>query len=49
MLCTVFEDLEIISRFLFNAEEENLDYVVPLDPELIENAMKEIEKNRSHR
>lgn len=26
------------SRFLFNAEQENLDYVVPLDPELIEDA-----------
>lgn len=30
------------SRFLFNAEEENLDYVVPLDPELVEDAKSHI-------
>ena len=30
------------SRFLFNAEQENLDYAVPLDPDLIEEAMKKI-------
>ena len=30
------------SRFLFNAEQENLDYAVPLDPDLIEQAMDKI-------
>ena len=30
------------SRFLFNAEVENVDYAVPLDPDLIENAMNKI-------
>lgn len=30
------------SRFLFNAEKENLDYVVPLDPELEERTKKQI-------
>ena len=32
------------SRFLFNAEKENLDYVVPLDPDLIEDALDQIRK-----
>lgn len=32
------------SRFLFNAERENLDYVVPLDPDLVEDAMDQIRK-----
>ena len=35
------------SRFLFNAEKENLDYVVPLDPELIEDAMDHIRKTEN--
>ena len=30
------------SRFLFNAEVENVEYAVPLDPDLIENAMNRI-------
>ena len=30
------------SRFLFNAEVENVDYAVPLDPDLIESAMNKI-------
>ena len=30
------------SRFLFNAEQENVDYAVPLDPDLMENALKKI-------
>ena len=30
------------SRFLFNAERENVDYAVPLDPDLMENALKKI-------
>ena len=30
------------SRFLFNAEQDNVDYAVPLDPDLIENAMNKI-------
>ena len=30
------------SRFLFNAEQENLDYAVPLDPDLIEEAINKI-------
>jgi len=32
------------SRFLFNAEKENLDYVVPLDPETEEQAYAQIRK-----
>ena len=32
------------SRFLFNAEKENLDYAVPLDPELEEKALEHIRK-----
>ena len=32
------------SRFLFNAEQENLDYAVPLDPDLVEDAMEHIRK-----
>ena len=32
------------SRFLFNAEEENLDYVVKLDPDLVEDAKDRIRK-----
>ena len=32
------------SRFLFNAEEENLEYAVPLDPELVEDAKELIRK-----
>ncbi len=32
------------SRFLFNAEQENLDYAVALDPDLIEDAMEQIRK-----
>lgn len=32
------------SRFLFNAEEENLDYVAQLDPDLVEDAMEHIRK-----
>ena len=32
------------SRFLFNAEEENLEYAVPLDPDLIEEALDRIRK-----
>ena len=35
------------SRFLFNAEKENLDYVVALDPDLIEDAMDHIRKTES--
>ena len=30
------------SRFIFNAEAENLDYVVPLDPDLVEQALEKI-------
>ena len=30
------------SRFLFNAEKENVDYVIPLDPALEERAMDQI-------
>jgi len=30
------------SRFLFNAEQENVDYAVPLDPDLVENARNQI-------
>ena len=32
------------SRFLFNAERENLEYVVELDPEVIDEARYQIEK-----
>lgn len=32
------------SRFLFNAEKANVDYVVPLDPDLEERALEEIRK-----
>lgn len=32
------------SRFLFNAGKENLDYIVPLDPSLEEEARRHIEK-----
>ena len=32
------------SRFLFNAEKENVQYVVPLDPQLEERAMEEIRR-----
>ena len=35
------------SRFLFNAEQENLDYVLPLDPDLIEDAKDHIRKTES--
>ncbi len=30
------------SRFLFNAEQDNLDYAVPLDPDLVEEALSKI-------
>ena len=36
------------SRFLFNAEEENLDYVVPLDPALKEDAVDHIRKTEDN-
>ena len=32
------------SRFLFNAEKENVDYAVPLDPDLEERALEQIRK-----
>lgn len=32
------------SRFLFNAEKENVEYAVPLDPDLEERAMEHIRK-----
>ncbi len=32
------------SRFLFNAEKENVEYSVPLDPDLEERALEEIRK-----
>lgn len=35
------------SRFLFNAEKENVEYAVPLDPELEERAMEEIRKTEN--
>lgn len=35
------------SRFLFNAEKENLEYAVPLDPELEELAMQQIRRTES--
>lgn len=33
------------SRFLFNAEKENLEYAVPLDPELEERAWEQIKRS----
>ena len=35
------------SRFLFNAEKENLEYTVALDPELVEDAMNHIRKTEN--
>ena len=35
------------SRFLFNAGRENLDYAVPLDPDLIEDALEHIRKTEN--
>ena len=35
------------SRFLFNAEKENITYALPLDPELEERALAEIRKTES--
>ena len=35
------------SRFLFNAEKEHLDYVTPLDPDLVEDAMDHIRKTEA--
>ena len=35
------------SRFLFNAEKENLDYAVPLDPDLVEDALEHIRKTEN--
>ena len=35
------------SRFVFNAEKENLEYAVPLDPELEEKALEEIRKTET--
>ena len=35
------------SRFLFNAERENLDYVVELDPALIDEAINQISRTES--
>lgn len=35
------------SRFLFNAEKENITYAVPLDPDLEERALAEIRKTES--
>ena len=32
------------SRFLFNAEKENVEYVIPLDPDLEERIMERIQK-----
>ena len=32
------------SRFLFNAEKENVEYAVPLDPDLEEKALEQIRK-----
>ena len=32
------------SRFLFNAEKENVEYAVPLDPELEEQALEQIRR-----
>ena len=35
------------SRFIFNAEKENLEYAVPLDPQLEEQAMQQILRTES--
>ncbi|MBQ9148815.1 MAG: UvrD-helicase domain-containing protein [Oscillospiraceae bacterium] len=35
------------SRFLFNAEKENLEYAVELDPDLVEEAMAHIRKTEN--
>ena len=35
------------SRFLFNAEKQNLDYVTELDPDLVEDAMEHIRKTEA--
>ncbi len=35
------------SRFLFNAEQENLDYAVPLDPGLVEESLAHIQRTES--
>lgn len=35
------------SRFLFNADKENLDYVVELDPDLVEDAIDHIRKTEN--
>ncbi len=37
------------SRFLFNAEKENVEYAVPLDPELEERALEQIRKTEDSR
>jgi len=35
------------SRFLFNAEKENVEYAVPLDPDLEERALEQIRKTEA--
>ena len=35
------------SRFLFNTEKENIEYVVPLDPDLEERAMEQIRRTEN--
>ena len=35
------------SRFLFNAEKENVDYAVPLDPEIEERTLDQIRRTES--
>ena len=35
------------SRFLFNAEKENVEYAVPLDPDLEERALEQIRKTEN--
>ncbi|MGM9588769.1 MAG: ATP-dependent helicase [Faecousia sp.] len=35
------------SRFLFNAEKENVEYAVPLDPDLEERALEQIRRSES--
>lgn len=35
------------SRFLFNAEKENLEYVVPLDPDIEEGTLNQISKTEN--
>jgi len=35
------------SRFLFNAEKENVEYAVPLDPDLEERAMEQIRRTET--